>query len=162
MKIRNAVMGELNLLMEMYADARRFMAEHGNPDQWGTSYPPREMVEGDIRGENVYVCEEDGRVTGAFYYKEGKDATYEVIEDGTWLSKRPYGVVHRIISDGTVKGTASFCLAWALEQCKNLKIDTHRENRVMQKLLEKNGFTYCGIIYAEDGSRRMAYQKQAK
>ena len=43
-----------------------------------------------------------------------------------------------------------------------MKIDTHRENRVMQKLLEKNGFTYCGIIYAEDGSRRMAYQKQAK
>lgn len=155
-------MGELNLLMEMYADARRFMAEHGNPDQWGTNYPPREMVEEDIRAGNVYVCEKDGRVTGAFYYKEGKDATYGVIEDGAWLSERPYGVVHRIISDGTVKGTASFCLAWALEQCKNLKIDTHRENRVMQKLLEKNGFTYCGIIYAEDGSRRMAYQKQAK
>ena len=62
-------------------------------------------------------------------------------------------------SDGTVKGAASFCLNWAFEQCGNLKIDTHRDNRIMQHLLDKNGFTYCGIIYTDDGSERMAYQK---
>ena len=44
--------------------------------------------------------------------------------------------------------------------CGNLKIDTHRDNRIMQHLLDKNGFTYCGIIYLDDGTERLAYQKQ--
>ena len=30
----------------------------------------------------------------------------------------------------------------------------------MQHLLDKNGFTYCGIIYLDDGTERLAYQKQ--
>ena len=68
--------------------------------------------------------------------------------------------MHRIASGGTRRGCASFCLDWALNQCGNLKIDTHRDNRIMQHLLDKNGFTYCGIIYLDDGTERLAYQKQ--
>lgn len=135
------------------------MAEHGNPDQWKVSYPPVELVEKDVRDGNCYVCEEEGRIVAVFYYKKEEDPTYSYIEDGQWISEEPYGVVHRITSDGTVKGTASFCLAWAFEQCGNLRIDTHRDNVVMQNLLKKNGFSYCGIIYAEGHSERLAYQK---
>ena len=159
MKIRKAVWEEMDILMGKYENARRFMEEHGNPGQWGKNYPPRELVEKDVREENCYVCEKDGRIVGVFYYKEGNDSTYEIIERGAWLSEEPYGVVHRITSDGTVKGTATFCLAWAFGQCGNLRIDTHRDNLVMQNLLKKNGFSYCGIIYTEDGSERLAYQK---
>lgn len=159
MKIRKAVMGEIDLLMEKYRDARRFMREHGNPDQWGNNYPPRKIVEKDVQEGNCYVCEEEGRIVGVFYYRKGRDADYAVIEEGQWLSDAPYGVVHRIVSDGTVKGTASFCLSWAFGQCGNLRIDTHRDNKVMQKLLRKNGFSYCGLIHIEDGSERLAYQK---
>lgn len=152
-------MGEIDLLMEKYRDARRFMREHGNPDQWGNNYPPRKIVEKDVQEGNCYVCEEEGRIVGVFYYRKGRDADYAVIEEGQWLSDAPYGVVHRIVSDGTVKGTASFCLSWAFGQCGNLRIDTHRDNKVMQKLLRKNGFSYCGLIHIGDGSERLAYQK---
>ena len=85
-------------------------------------------------------------------------ADYQVIE-GAWLNEEPYGVVHRITSDGTVKGAASACLTWAFGQCGNLKIDTHRANVVMQNMLKKNGFQSCGIIHVQDGSERLAYQK---
>jgi hypothetical protein len=30
----------------------------------------------------------------------------------------------------------------------------------MQHLLEKNDYTKCGIIYVDDGSPRIAYQKE--
>ena len=60
----------------------------------------------------------------------------------------------------SIRGAASFCLNWALEQCRNLRIDTHRDNVVMQHMLDKNGFQYCGIIYLEDGSERLGYQKR--
>lgn len=159
MKIRRAVFEEMDILMGKYENARRFMEEHGNPDQWGTNYPPRELVGKDVQEGNCYVCEHERNIVGVFYYKEGRDVTYAVIEEGKWVSEEPYGVVHRITSDGTVKGTASFCLDWAFRQCGNLRIDTHRDNVVMQKLLKKNGFSYCGIIHIEDGSERLAYQK---
>ncbi len=159
MQIRKAKIEELDLLMEKYARARKFMAEHGNPNQWGSDKPSRAQIEADILAGDSYVCEEDGKIVGVFYHKIEEDPTYAVIEAGEWISNEPYGVVHRITSDGTVKGTASFCLSWAFEQCKNLRIDTHRDNIVMQNLLKKNGFTYCGIIHIEDGSERLAYQK---
>lgn len=42
MEIRKARMEEMELLLEKYKNARSFMAAHGNPDQWGKNYPPRE------------------------------------------------------------------------------------------------------------------------
>lgn len=160
MKIRGAKQAELEKILEKYKQARDFMRVHGNPDQWGDSYPPRELVERDIQEGNLYVGEQDGEIVSVFFYQTGDDPTYDKIYGGQWLNCSPYGVVHRIVSDGTVKGAASQCIQWAYEQCGNLKIDTHRDNLVMQKLLEKNGFTLCGNIFVEDGSERIAYQKK--
>ena len=47
------------------------------------------------------------------------------------------------------------------EHCQSLRADTHADNKIMQHLLEKNGFTRCGIIHVADGSPRFAYQKLA-
>lgn len=152
-------MGDFEILCRMYENARQFMACHGNPLQWGQTYPKRTLTAEDIAHGCLYVCEEHGKIIAAFYYKKGADDLYRRIYRGEWLNERPYGVVHRITSDHTVKGAASFCLNWAFEQCGNLKIDTHRDNRIMQHTLEKNGFRYCGIIYTENGGERMAYQK---
>ena len=41
----------------------------------------------------------------------------------------------------------------------NLRADTHRDNRIMQHILQKHGFRYCGIIYLLNGDERLAYQK---
>lgn len=160
MEIRRSTIADLSVILELYAHAREFMRSHGNPEQWGSAYPPRELVEADICSGKSYVCEEKGRIVGTFYYGTEPEEDYEKIYDGNWLNDAPYGVVHRITSDGTVKGTASCCLDWALQQCGNLKIDTHRDNTVMQRTLSGNGFRYCGIIYLQDGSERLAYQKQ--
>ena len=162
MEIRKTTPDELELLLKMYENARMFMASHGNPTQWGTSYPSRELVAEDISTGCSYVCIEHGKIIATFYYKEGDDSTYTHIYSGQWLNEHPYGAVHRITADGSVRGAASFCLEWAYQQCGNLKIDTHRDNTVMQHLLEKNGFTYCGVIYTDNGSERLAYQKCEK
>ena len=153
-------MEDLKQVMEIYARARAFMAEHGNPNQWGTTNPPVEKVVNDIQTGRSYVCVQQNEIAAVFYYAQEVDPTYHVIEGGTWPNDRPYGVVHRIASAGTVKGAGAFCLNWAFEQCQNLRIDTHKDNFVMQNLLKKLGFVYCGIIYIADGSERLAYQKE--
>ena len=159
MEIRKTKPEELNILIRMYENARIFMASHGNPLQWGNTYPASQILMDDISSGNSYVCVEHDKIIATFYYKEGIDDTYVRIYEGQWLNEAPYGVVHRITSDGTIRGAASFCLNWAFNKCGNLKIDTHRDNIVMQHLLDKNGFKYCGVVYLENGSERIAYQK---
>ncbi len=159
MEIRKTRSEELDIVMDIYAGARRFMAEHNNPNQWGNVKPYREDVLRDIKNGHSYVCVEKDEIIAVFFYQQGVDPTYINIYEGEWLNDQVYGVVHRIASTGKVKGAGSFCLNWAFEQCGNLKIDTHRDNYVMQNALKKNGFQYCGIIYLADGNPRMAYQK---
>ncbi|MCI9212792.1 MAG: GNAT family N-acetyltransferase [Ruminococcus sp.] len=160
MKIRNATPEDLDILLKLYDNARSFMAAHDNPTQWGNTNPSRGLLESDIESGCSYVCEEYQNVIAAFYYRFKEEDSYRRIYNGPWLDESPYGVVHRITSSGTIRGTGSFCLDWALSQCGNLRIDTHRDNRVMQHLLEKKQFTRCGIIYLADSGERIAYQKK--
>ena len=39
----------------------------------------------------------------------------------------------------------------------SVRIDTHHEN-VMRKLIERNGFVYCGIITLSNGELRDAFE----
>jgi NAD(P)-dependent dehydrogenase (short-subunit alcohol dehydrogenase family) len=85
-----------------------------------------------------------------------------VIEDGAWIGDEHYGVVHRVAGDGSVKGIGTFCINWAYEQCGHLRIDTHGDNMIMQRLVERLGFVRCGTIYVEeDDYPRIAYEKLA-
>ena len=164
MNIRKSDIQDLPRMQEIYAFARSFMAQHGNPNQWGpTSWPPEALLRQDIRDGHSYVClDEDSRVIGTFFFIFGEDIepTYLVIEDGAWLGDGPYGAVHRVASDGSRPGIGAFCINWAYEQCGHLRIDTHGDNVVMQNLLKKLGFTHCGIIHVEeDNYPRLAYEK---
>ena len=163
MEIRHTTEQDFERVMEIYAYARTFMEETGNPNQWGpTNWPPEDLIHEDIRVGKSYVCVENGKVIGTFYLNFGEDIepTYRVIEEGSWKDDSPFGVVHRIAGDGSIPGIGTFCLNWAFEQCGHLKIDTHTDNVVMQNLLKKLGFTYRGIIHVvEDNYPRFAYEK---
>ena len=163
MEIRKATEEDLEEIMAIYAYAREFMARTGNPKQWGaTNWPPRALIEDDIRQGKCYVCADGNRLAAVFYYDCGEDIepTYGEIFDGAWLDDRAYGVVHRIAAAEGSRGAGRFCLHWAFERCGHLRIDTHGDNQVMQRLLAKLGFQYRGVIYVEeDDDPRLAYEK---
>ena len=159
MNIRKTTLSDLDQVLEIYAGARVFMAKTGNPTQWGDGYPKEELIRSDIEAGISYVAEEAGEIESVFVYFFGDDPTYARIENGAWQNKEPYGVIHRIASRGKIKGSGSYCLQWGFAQCGNLKIDTHDDNKVMQHVLEKNGFVRCGRIYLENGDPRIAFQK---
>lgn len=166
MEIRKSTEGDFPRMMEIYEYARSFMAEHGNPNQWGpTNWPPESLIHSDIKEGNSYVCICGTRIAGTFFFRCGRDIepTYRVITDGGWKDDSPYGVIHRLAGDGTVKGIGEFCISWAFAQCGHLRVDTHGDNVVMQKLLQKNGFEHCGTIYVqEDSYPRLAFEKTRK
>ncbi len=147
--------------MEIYAQASRFMQQTGNRNQWIKGYPSRELIERDIAQGESYVCLADnGEIAGTFCFTQAKeDPTYLTIYQGAWLNNEPYGVVHRMAGTGKQKGMADFCFRWCFRQCGNIRVDTHKENRIMRKILERNGYTECGIIFTANGGERIAYQK---
>lgn len=161
--VRGGKPEELDAILAIYAAARRFMAEHGNPTQWGKSYPPRDMVEEDLRLGRLYVvCDQAGVPHGAFVYLAEPDPSYTTI-DGAWLNDRPYGTIHRVASDGAVKGVLAQAVDHCAAICPNLRADTHKNNLPMQHLLEKYGFQRCGTINLDqrDGDTlRIAYQRE--
>jgi len=164
MNIRKTTEEDLDRVMEIYAHARKFMAEHGNPNQWGpTNWPPERLIRQDIEKGCSYVCvNEAGDVIGTFFFNQGKDIepNYLAIEDGQWIGDNNYGVVHRIASDGSEKGIGTFCIKWAFDKCGHIRIDTHGDNIVMQNMLKKSGFIHCGTIHVdEDDNPRMAFEK---
>lgn len=158
MNIRKAAMADLNELLALYANARKFMADNGNPDQWWGGYPPRDLLENDIALGQLYVCEDNEKLRAAFVLALGDDPTYAVIE-GAWKNDEPYGTLHRIASSGDKRGMADVIVEWAFAKTGNLRADTHAKKLPMQKAFERNGFQYCGTIWVADGTPRMAYQK---
>jgi len=159
MEIRKTTMEDLPEVLELYEQARQFMRENGNPNQWGTQNPPREQVVQDIQEGKSYLCVEDGEALGVFYFSCEADPNYACIYEGAWRNDEPYGVLHRVACPGKKRGIATFCVNWCKEHCDgNLRIDTHRDNRPMQGMLAKNGFALCGIIHLANGDERLAYQ----
>ena len=156
--IRKATLSDLIEILNIYAYARSFMAKNGNPNQWGKITPEKELLIENINDGLLYVVEEDGVLQGVFYFNIEADPTYKIIKDGSWLNDAPYGVIHRIASAGKKKGILKTCLEFCLKQTNHIRIDTHEDNTVMQHLLNKYGFSKCGIIFLKNGAERIAYE----
>lgn len=159
--IRKASLEDMNELLRVYEAARGIMRRSGNPTQWAGGQPGEEELAAHIARGNLYVCEESGVPFAAFACIPGEDPTYRVITGGQWLREAPYRAVHRIGSDGTHPGTLRKIMDFCAGFGDDLRVDTHRDNKIMQHLLVKLGFSYCGIIYLENGDERLAYQRAA-
>ena len=156
--IRKSKPEDLPRLMEIFAHARSFMVSTGNPDQWAEDYPGRELLLKDIGSSDSYVVQAGSVVVATFVLRAGDDPTYRVIYDGEWPDDGPYATIHRIASDGSRKGILHLVMKFALERFSSIRIDTHRDNRVMRAAILREGFRYCGIIRCWNGTERLAYQ----
>lgn len=155
-QIRKAQREDLPRIEEIYAYARQFMVETGNPKQWGKTTPQTSQLEDDIQKALLFVLVHENHIHGVFYFYIGPDPTYAVIEDGQWRSDTPYGTIHRIAGDGS-GGVLAAAVHFAKEQINHIRIDTHHDNKIMQSAVIKYGFQKSGIIYLENGSPRIAY-----
>ena len=91
--IRKATVNDKTRIMEIYAYARQFMAEHGNPNQWKNNNPSEETIDNDIANRQMYVIEADGGVHAVFYFHIGDDCDVTIVagcgihNDGDGLSQ---------------------------------------------------------------------------
>ncbi len=159
---------DLEIIMSVIDAARNIMQQNGNTQQWVKGYPDIETIKKDIANENglVIVDENDKIVAYYAFIRNQFDSTYQTIKDGHWLDSDTdefgqctYSVIHRIAGLPNVHGIFDEIMRHCSIFTGNIRIDTHRDNHIMQHILEKHGFVYCGIIFTERGDERLAYQR---
>lgn len=164
MEIRRADIAEIDYIMTIFERAKLYMYSQGNTLQWGDDYPPRALIIEEIAAGHFYCIEHDGIVGGVFSFVAGTDIepTYDVVEDGAWRYDEPYGVVHRLASNGLLRDVADCCFEWCKERQPYLRVDTHRDNATMIRAIERQGFVRSGIItLSRNGDKRIAYEWHA-
>ena len=168
--IREAQPSDMADIMTVMDAAKGIMWQSGNLHQWGEGYPSETVITADMEKDGGFVVVDDdkvlagqatkGRAVGYFAFLKSPEPTYVKIYEGKWLDdEEPYHVVHRIASYPDAHGIFSSIMNYCFSHETNIRIDTHRDNRIMQHNIVKHGFAYCGIIYLLSGDERLAYQK---
>ena len=158
---------DLHSIMKIVGDAQSFLSSLGI-DQWQDGYPDENVILADISNNESYIVKDsEGNTMGIAMFSTKLEPTYTFIE-GNWLTdeKAKYGVIHRmaVSTCGRGKGVAKFVFNTCEQILKennitSMRIDTHEDNKTMQGLLEKLEYVYCGIIYLENGDKRLAFEK---
>lgn len=157
--IRMARPTDMPGIMLVVSAAKAIMRSSGNMHQWGEGYPSEQVIASDMERGGSFVIEDDEKLVAYFAFLPSPEPTYARICDGRWLQdERPYHVVHRIASYPHAHGIFSSIIDFCLGRDTNLRIDTHRDNRIMQHNILRHGFTYRGIIHLANGDERLAYQ----
>lgn len=158
-----ATHNELNDIMFLIEQAKKYL-KHLNIDQWQNDYPNAKSIETDIDEKNGYILIINNEIIGYACVSFNQESCYEEIK-GKWKTNDKYAVIHRMAIDNSYKnkGLASEMFSKIEKLClKNgvysIKVDTDNENSIMQHILEKNNFEYCGIIEF-DGSPKIAFEK---
>ncbi len=157
--IRPSIPDDLPLIMDMIANSRAIMRANGNASQWG-DYPKPETILDDIAHHAHFIVEDNGIPVGSFTLLNTPEPTYDTIYDGSWMDDTtPYRTIHRLACAPGVHGIARQVFEWSEQQTASIRVDTHTDNHIMLHIIQKLGYTYCGIVHMTDGTPRNAFQK---
>ena len=166
MELRRIEEKDFNQTMQLINETKAYF-KSVNSVQWQGEYPCLATIQKDFELNQGYVLVHNNEVIGYGAIILGHDPNYDFIV-GSWLQNGPYAVLHRLCikSDYKGKNLAHYFFEELEKQAKqtnsSLRVDTYHENHSMLRLIEKEGFTYCGVVYMEDHSPRNAYEKVIK
>lgn len=132
--------------------------------QWQDGYPNSQSIAEDIKKGYGYVLVDNESILAYSAIIFDKEPAYEV-PDVDWLNDEEYVVIHRVATAPEVRGSGKaaqlFRLTEDLARSKsffNIRVDTNYDNGPMLHILEKLGYSYCGLVYLR-GAERRAFQK---
>lgn len=172
LSFRNAVEDDESRIMSIVSDAKAVLKKRG-VDQWQGDYPAWEDILPDVKRGECYVVLHGDEVAGFFCLCRGHQENYELITDGKWTPGIDYCVLHRNAVGARYRGTgmAGFLMKCVETVCfsyglRCVRVDTHRKNKAMQRLLTENGYRFRGniLVDSEPGHdpARQAFEKVYK
>ncbi len=165
MELIKARSDQVNDIMVIISDAQAFLREQGI-DQWQNNYPNHKTIENDIDNGWGYVITYQNEVVAYGAIINAEEPTYKIIDNGKWLNDRAYLVIHRLAVARNYRNRKiaqyfidQACILAKASDIYDIRIDTHADNKIMQRMIGKMAFVYCGIIYLANKDKRLAYHK---
>ena len=167
---RPAENADLDDIMLIVRQSKNYLKKH-RVDQWQGDYPTPEAFVDAINEKECFAVMYGTRLAGFFCLTEKPEADYDSLTDGRWHGEGKYCTLHRAAVAAEFRGTGLsdmlFKFAEDLARDKAaecMRIDTHRKNKAMQKLLKRSGYTYRGnvLVSSEPGHdpARQAFEKK--
>lgn len=163
--LKKAAIEDIPEIMAIINDAKVNLKNIGI-DQWQDGYPNEAGIEADIKGGNSYLYYENNQLVAVLALFFGEDPLYQHIENGEWLTDRPYSAIHRVAVANDMLGQGVMGRVFDISETLtrlhgfgSMRIDTHEGNTSMRRAIEKAGYTYCGHVFLENGDLRLAYEK---
>lgn len=151
-------------ILKIYIDGANQLKKD-SVNQWqGKYYPSILDIDKHIL-KDLFVLEYQNTIVSTSCLVFGVDSDYENIK-GKWNTKKEYISIHKVATNndfkrnGFCKKMISFIEIYAKKNNKDLRIDTHEDNKKMQKFILSVGFNYCGIVYLNGNLKRFAYDKK--
>lgn len=165
--LRKAKSTELDEIMLIIEDGREFLRQQ-RINQWQHGSPSKETIEQDIKEQTSYVYEIDRNIV-ATAMLTNYDRDYENYPT-LWSKCDNYLVIHRMATLKNIRnqGIGRQFLSAIMDFAKKenidyIRIDTHKDNKIMRKFLSDFGFVKLGEIKLIiknnlDDKERIAYE----
>lgn len=155
--IRPAKLGELTDIIAI-TEACAAQLIKNNILQWSSSYPTISIFENDIKRNELYVMEVEGKLVGTIVISTHMDAEYEPVKWLTPSDKNLY--IHRLAvhPEYQKKGYAQQLMTFAENYARannyvSIRLDTFSQNKRNQLFYETRGYQKLENIYFPEQSK---------
>lgn len=168
-QIRKALLSDLPGILPVIEEAQSFLKEN-NVDQWQDGFPNSATLTRDITNLFSFVIEAGGEIAGFLVISLEPEIPYHHPVEGSLKLEGKYATIHRTAFSNRFRGLGlskkmfDFAFDFARQNgCSVIRIDTHKDNKVMQHILAREGFDYCCLVQLppEDNlrMRRIVFEK---
>ena len=172
LSFRPGTPADMGDILRIVGDARASLKKH-KVDQWQGPYPDEKAFLFDMDRGECFVLLHGQEIAGFFTLSTREEKCYGEITDGKWTADLPYCVLHRAAVAAGYRGSgmAEYMMKCVEEQARrfgrrSVRVDTHKKNKAMQRLLRDNGYRYRGnvqvIVEPGRDSARQAFEKLLK
>ena len=164
--IRQARPEDMEKIVAIFESGQKFLKDQGLP-QWQDGHGPTgPMAAEDIQKGHGYVLVFQGEVAGYAALVPAPDGSPPLAE-GQWKDpEERHIVIHRVALAEHLRGQGlsrqflrDTVIAAGLLGYRDIRIDTHPGNVIMQKIIEQVGFSHRGTMHLPiSHGERLAYQ----
>ncbi len=156
MIIEKAIHSDLEKLFTITQSCGKYLIEN-NIFQWNDFYPSKEVLENDIKFQQIWKLEIESKIIGMIVLTEMVDIEYENIK---WLTENNNNLyVHRLAVEPKFQGKGyaqklmDFAENFAIQnKYSSIRLDTFSQNQRNQRFYKQRNYVQLESIYLPNQS----------
>lgn len=161
-------LSDMNIIQSLIKDAQAYLKQNG-VDQWQDGFPSVEVLEEDIKLRTSFLFCKNKIPVAFFVVSFDREEEYHHSLEGSLKLEGEYATIHRTAVSAQERsgGISHFLFDFAMYYAyingfEIMRIDTHKDNRIMQHIISREGFDYVELITLDpsrETMKRLVYER---